>query len=106
MRKLLKNRYADMNMILAAIVMAIVFAIGIIIVYNVLATVDMGDVDDDIQANMPDHGSWNTTTTLPGSNSTTDLIDNVNTFYTVGPIALIVVAAVGILSYVLLLRRK
>ena len=81
-----------MNMILAAIVMAIVFAIGIIIVYNVLASVDTTTIDAGL-------------TGTPAANATEDLITNVNTFYTVGPIALIVVAAVGILSYVLLLRR-
>jgi hypothetical protein len=92
MRKLFKDKYADMNMILAAIVMAIVFAIGIIIVFNVLATVDTTGIDADLAG-------------TPAANATTDLQSNLETFYTVGPIALIVVAAVGILSYVLLLRR-
>jgi len=92
MKKFWRNENGDMNMILAAIVMAIVFAIGIIIVYNVLASVDTTTIDAGL-------------TGTPAANATEDLITNVNTFYTVGPIALIVVAAVGILSYVLLLRR-
>ena len=87
-------------MILAAIVMAIVFAIGIIIVYNVLGSLDVDTIDDNLQDALDD------TATTPTLNATEDLIGNVNTFYTVGPIALIVVAAVGILSYVLLLRRS
>jgi len=82
-----------MNMILSAIVMAIVFAIGIIIVFNVIASVDTTTIDADL-------------TGTPAANATDDLLSNVETFYTVGPIALIVVAAVGILSYVLLLRRR
>ena len=93
MRKFLKNQDADMNMILSAIVMAIVFAIGIIIVFNVIASVDTATIDAGL-------------TGTPAANATEDLLDNVETFYTVGPIALIVVAAVGILSYVLLLRRR
>lgn len=100
LRKFIKNHQADMNMILAAIVMAIVFAIGIIITYNVIASVDVATIDDDIQAAIGD------TAATPADNATEDLLDNLNTFYTVGPIALIVVAAVGILSYVLLLRRR
>jgi len=93
MRKFLKNKEADMNMILSAIIMAIVFAVGIIIVFNVIAGVDSTSIDADL-------------TGTPAANATDDLLDNVATFYTVGPIALIVVAAVGILSYILLLRRK
>ena len=93
MRSFLKNQDADMNMILSAIVMAIVFAIGIIIVFNVIASVDTATIDAGL-------------TGTPAANATEDPLDNVETFYTVGPISLIVVAAVGILSYVLLLRRR
>jgi len=100
LKKFLYNKDGDMNMILAAIVMAIVFAVGIIIVYNVLASVDVSTIDSNLQTALSD------TATTPALNATNDLITNVNTFYTVGPIALIVVAAVGILSYVLLLRRR
>ena len=100
LKKLLYNEDGDMNMILAAIVMAIVFAIGIIIVYNVLGSVDVSTIDSGLQDALDDSAA------TPAANATEDLIDNVNTFYTVGPIALIVVAAVGILSYVLLLRRS
>lgn len=100
MKNFLRNEDGDMNMILAAIVMAIVFAIGIIIVYNVIGSLDVSTIDSSIQTALSD------TAATPTLNATEDLITNVNTFYTVGPIALIVVAAVGILSYVLLLRRS
>ena len=100
LKKLMYNNDGDMNMILAAIVMAIVFAIGIIIVYNVLGSLDVSTIDDNLQDALDDSA------TTPAANATENLIDNMNTFYTVGPIALIVVAAVGILSYVLLLRRS
>ena len=93
MRKLLKNQHADMNMILAAVVMAIALAIGIIIVFNVIAAVDTSTIDAGL-------------TGTPAANATNDLLTNTETFYTVAPIAMIVVAAVGILSYVLLLRRR
>jgi len=102
MRKLFKNRDGDMNMILAAIVMAIVLAIGIIIVYNVIASLDVATIDDNLASAL----SQDTSTFADADNATEDLLSNVATFYTVAPIALIVVAAVGILSYVLLLRRR
>jgi len=100
LKNILKNEDGDMNMILAAIVMAIVFAIGIIIVYNVIGSLDVSTIDSNLQTSLGDSAA------TPAQNATEDLITNVNTFYTVGPIALIVVAAVGILSYVLLLRRS
>ena len=80
-------------MILAAVVMAIVFSIGIIIVFNVLASLDTTTIDASISGH-------------PSANATGNLVNNTETFYTVGPIAIIVVAAVGILSYVLLLRKR
>ena len=92
MRQFWKNTHGDMNMILAAIVMAIALAIGIIIVFNVIAAVDSTTIDAGL-------------TGTPAANATNDLLTNTETFYTVAPIALIVVAAVGILGYVLLLRR-
>ena len=105
MKKLVGNNHGDMNMILTAVVMAIVFAIGIIIVFNVLGSVgsDLSSLDDALE-NARRGG--NTTSGEPATNATKDLTDNIETFFTVGPIALIVVAAVGILSYVLLLRRQ
>ena len=93
MRKFLENHEADLSLILTAIVMAIVFAVGIVIVFNVIGSVDANTIDTEFSG-------------TPAKNSSLDLLTNVETFYTVGPIALIVVAAVGILSYVLLLRGR
>jgi len=103
MRKLLELNSADMNMILTAIVMAIVFAISIIIVFNIHAatSADLDSLDSSLDTAMGNPAGSAT----PVTNSSDNLLENVNTFYTIGPIALIVVAAVGILSYVLLLRR-
>ena len=105
MRKLWNDKKADMNMIMAALIMAIVFAVGIIIIFNIMVAIDVSSADDTLAGNMLDHPDWNTSTTNYGTNATNDLLGNIGTFFTVGPIALIVVAAVGILSYVLLLRR-
>lgn len=105
MRKLQDNKHADMNIILSAVVMAIMFAIGIVVVFNVIGSIgaDLSSLDDDLENARAD---GNTTSGEPATNATKDLTDNIETFFTVGPIILIVVAAVGILSYVLLLRRQ
>ena len=42
----------------------------------------------------------------PAGNSSNTLITNLGTFFTIGPIYLVVVAAVGIIAAVLLLRRR
>jgi hypothetical protein len=71
-------------------------------VFNILGAVDMTATDNTIAANLGE----NATLMNPGANSTTDLQTNIETFYTVAPIILIVMAAVGILGYVMLLRRR
>jgi len=105
MRKLLHNRHGDMNMILTAITLAIVFAIGLIIVFNVLGSVggDLSTLDTSLETA---RANGNTTSGTPATNATKDLTDNIETFFTVGPIALVVVVAVGIVSYVVMLRRR
>lgn len=103
MRKLRDNNEADMTMILTAIVMGITLAIGIIIVFNVhgSVTADLSDVDTALDTARGESGSADTSAT----NASEDVEANLETFFTIAPITLIVIAAVGILSYVLLLRR-
>ena len=113
MRKFLSNKHGDMNMILSAIVLAIVLGIGIIIVFNVFSAIDTTSVDTKLKGTRTTglsqasqnatNTSWNNTN--PAGNATDSVIQNTETFFTIAPILLIVVAAVGILSYVLLLRR-
>jgi len=117
MRKLLKNNHGDMDMIVLATIMAITFAIGIVVVYNVYGALDTGTIDDAIKEARgyayPADGTsdynntqaqWNNT--VEAGNASLDLLSNTQTFFTVAPIVLIVVAAVGILGYVMLLRRR
>ena len=101
MRQFLKNKSGDMNMVLGAIVVAIVLAISIIIVWNVMGTVDATTLDASVETAIGESGACTEVT-----NATDDLTTNIETFYTVAPIVLIVMAAVGILGYVLLLRRS
>jgi len=92
MRKL--DNIADVNMILMAVVAAIVFAISIAIVYSVLGGISYATYD----------ASFGGTNTTPATNATNGLLSNLGTFYNLGPILIVVIAAVGIISAVLMVR--
>jgi len=94
LRKL--NDNANIDMILTAVIAGVMFAIAIPIIYSVLGGVDYTSVDGGI-------GGVNTT---PATNASTNVLTNLNTFFTIGPIYLVVVAAVGIIAAVLLLRGR
>ena len=103
MRKLLSNKHGDMNMILLAVVMGIALAIGIIVVFNVHGGIagDLSDLDSAVAA----ASGRSSTLDNSASNASNSTLSNIETYFTIAPLALIVIAAVGILSYVLLLRR-
>jgi len=95
MFKLWKDNDASIDMILTAIIAAIVFSISIAIVYAVLGGIDYTTYDAGIGA----------TNTTPASNASASLLGNLSTFYNLGPIYIVVIAAVGIIAAVLMVRR-
>jgi heme/copper-type cytochrome/quinol oxidase subunit 2 len=97
MRNFLRNKHGDMNMVLTAVVLAITLAISIVIVWNVMGSIDTTSVDAALRKIDPN--------TNVSRNATESISENLEIFYTISPIILIVVAAVAILGYVLLLRR-
>jgi len=99
MRKLNENKQANVDMILTAVIAGVMFAIAIPIIYSVLGGVDYTSVDTAL--------GWNGTAgPSPATNASQSVITNLNTFFTIGPIYLVVVAAVGIIAAVLLLRGR
>jgi len=96
MRSLLKDKMANVDMILTAVIAAIVFAISIAIVYAVLGGLDYTTYDAGL-------GGVNTT---PAANASDNLLTNLNTFYNLGPIYIVVIAAVGIIAAVLMIRNR
>ena len=96
MKKFFTNTEADVNMILTAIVMAIVFSISIAVVWSVLGGINYTTIDSGIGG----------ATTTPSFNASETLVSNLDTFYTLGPIAIVVVAAVGIIGYVMLISSR
>ena len=96
MRKLISDETANIDMILTAVIAAIVFAISIAIVYAVLGGISYTTYDASL-------GGVNTT---PAVNASESLLTNLSTFYQLGPIYIVVVAAVGIIAAVLMIRGK
>ena len=91
MRSLISDETANIDMILTAVIAAIVFAISIAIVYAVLGGISYTTYDAAL-------------TGTPAANASDSLMTNLSTFYQLGPIYIVVVAAVGIIAAVLMIR--
>jgi ABC-type spermidine/putrescine transport system permease subunit II len=100
-RSIVKNESANVDMILTAVIAGVMFAIAIPIIYSVVGGMDYDSVDEAL--------GWNGSAldlNRPATNASNSLLSNLATFFTIGPIYLVVVAAVGIIAAVLLLRGR
>ena len=96
LRKLRSQEAGNVQLILMAVVAAIVLAISIVIVYAVLGGIDYTAID----AKLPG---------TPCANASAALQSNLATFYSVSPIYIVVLAAVGIISAIMMIvitRKK
>ena len=93
LRSLMKDDFANIDMILTAVIAGIVFAISIAIIYSVLGGIDYTTIDAGL-------------TGTPAGNASDALQTNLATFYTLGPIYIVVIAAVGIIAAVMLIRGR
>ena len=91
LRSLVHDDAANIDMILTAVIAGIVFAISIAIIYSVLGGIEYTTIDAEL-------------TGTPAQNASDALQSNLATFYTLGPIYIVVIAAVGIIAAVLLIR--
>jgi len=105
MRHFWKNHDADANMILTAVVVGIVFAISIAIVFSVLGAMDYSTVDTDLNTALG-YTTDQLANCTSAANASDNVLSNLNTFYTLGPIMITVIAAVGIIGYVMILRGR
>lgn len=92
LRSLTSNEDGNIDMILVAVTAGVMFAISIPIIYGVLGGLDTTSIDTNLEG-------------TPAANATVHLTSSLNQFYTIGPIYLVVVAAVGIIAAILVLRR-
>ena len=114
MRLFKRNNNANVDMITTGITAAILFAIGIILIYSAISSADIKTAQDninkDIYGRVPGMGTnasyeaYNVST--PVVNVTNSLITQVNSFFAIGPIYLVVIVAVGIISALMYLRQK
>jgi len=118
MRRLTQNKHGNLDMVLGGVTIAILLAVSVMIIFNITGSLEVSNTQDRIregfgyeewkgvagdEAANASHAAWNLT--QPVTNSSDNLNDNIETFYSITPIVLIVIAAVAILSYVLLLKR-
>ena len=114
MRLFRSNKNGNTDMITMAITAAIMFGIAIILIYSTISGTDLKTAQDninkDIYGRVPGMGTnasyeaYNVST--PVKNSTNSLLTQVNSFFAIGPIYLIVIVAVGIISALLYLRQQ
>ena len=114
MRLFKHNNNANVDMITTGITAAILFSIGIILIYSAISSADIKTAQDninkDIYGRVPGMGTnasyeaYNVST--PVKNVTNSLLTQVNSFFAIGPIYLIVIVAVGIIAALMYLRQK
>ena len=106
MRQLFKNKEGNVQMIIMAIVAAITIAVSVVIVYSVMqgfATTNT-NIDETLQKNMGYNAS--SSKTRPAYNASVQLQNNLDTFYTLSPILVVVLAAVGIIAAIILIAVR
>ena len=108
MRILTGNNEADTKMITMVIGLLIVIAISVLIFYNIQASIDYTNVNNDIAENVYGltypaatpalNASYNNT--APATNASENLNDQAATFYQLAPLIAVVIVAVVIIGYV------
>jgi ABC-type spermidine/putrescine transport system permease subunit II len=95
-----RNKQANIEMITMGIVAAVMFAIAIPIIFNVVGSISTNSIDTSIRTGMGEVAGFK-----PAGNASKSLLTQVNSFFSIGPIYLVVVVAVGIIAAILVLRR-
>jgi len=104
MRSLSDHKRGSVDIILMAVVASIVIAVSLIIVFSVVSGLDTTTADANIAANIYTNTSAYGGT--PAANASSDLVSNLETFYTISPIYLVVLAAVAIIAAVMMIMVK
>jgi len=102
---------ANTDMILMAVIAGVMFAVSIPIIFSVLGGMDFDNINHQIAENVYGYessgdlmDSWNNSTVA--TNASAGLLANINTFYTIAPLYIVIVAAIGIISAILILRTR
>lgn len=95
-----EDKSANIEMITMGIIAAVMFAIAVPIIFNVIGSLNITTVDATLRSAMGETAPF-----TPAANATENLLTQVNSFFSIGPIYLVVVVAVGIIAAILVLRR-
>ena len=112
MRAFRKSENVDVSLIMQAIVISITMVMGIIIVFAILGGVKVSTFDSQVGRNIgyyikyPGGSNVSYNDTKYASNATKYIVSNVGTFFQIAPIMIVVIAAVGLLSYLFILRQR
>jgi len=105
LRNLKEDKKANVDMVLTAVIAAVMFAIAIPILFSILGGLDYTSMDSMNISSEAGNGTAIAGDT-PATNASTNILTNLETFFTIGPIYIVVVAAVGIIGAILLLRGR
>ena len=97
MKKFLENEEANIKMIGTVVAIFVTLIISVLVLYNIVGSIDYTTVDDNLAAQLTDDGVNNEAYAENASNA---LLSQSETFYTIAPIIGIVIVAVIILGYV------
>lgn len=92
LRSLKDDERGMVEYIIIAVVAAVLFAVSIAVVYSVLGGIDYTTIDAGL-------------TGTPAANASGNVLSNLDTFYSVGPIYIVVIAAVAIIGAIMYLRK-
>ena len=104
---------ANMQLIMMAVIAAVLLVVSLVVIFSVLGGIDYEGLDTDyktglglqaVNDNDADNATWNAT--RPAGNASDTLVANVETFYTISPIYLVVLAAVGIISAIMMIMIR
>ena len=95
------NHDANVTIVLMAITAAVVIAVTLIVVFPLLGSLDTGTIDQDIQETLGEAGTTYKNTTVPAANATDNIVSQLEIFYDIVPLYIVVLAAVGIISAVM-----
>jgi len=105
MKSFIKNKEANTDMVIMAIVAAVVIAISLVVIFPLLGNMNTASIDTVIQDTVFQRSGndLNFDNCTPAANATNYLTENLETFYSISPIYIVVLAAVGIIGAIMMI---
>lgn len=98
--RIFRNRSAGVQTIGVAIAAMVTVVIGLVVFFNIAASVDPHTLDTSLQSSISNTGAFH------AENATNATLAQAETFFTIIPLVFVIIAAVMILSYVGLIGKN